>query len=209
MQNKITKEQLIEFERKIANLWEAKKIPYPIHLSGGNEEQLIKIFREIEEGDYIFSTHRSHYHYLLAGGSPENLERMIMKGDSMHVFDRKINFLTSSIVAGTPTIAAGIALALKRKNSKKHVWCFVGDGAEDEGHFYEAVKYVDGHDLPCIFIIEDNNRSVETPKEERYGKSNIEWPKCVRRYNYECTYPHVGTGKWLDFSGKKTGGNTF
>ncbi len=209
MEIKITVKELIEFENKIAHLWEDKKIPYPIHLSGGNEKQLIEIFGEINKGDYIFSTHRSHYHYLLAGGSPEKLEKIILEGNSMHVFDKELNFLTSAIVSGTPTIATGVALALKLKKSEKKVWCFVGDGAEDEGHFYEAVRYVDGHDLPCTFILEDNDRSVETPREVRYGKSRIKWPDCVKIYNYKITYPHVGTGKWVDFSGTKAGGSSF
>jgi len=205
MRNKIIKDELIVFEERIARLFEQAQIPYPIHLSGGNEDQLIEIFKEINERDYIFSTHRSHYHYLLAGGSPENLEKMILQGKSMHIYDKHLNFLSSSILAGCSGIAAGVALALKRKNSNKKAWCFVGDGGEDEGHFYEAVKYVDGHDLSCTFIIEDNNRSVETPKEARYGKSEIKWPKCVRRYHYVPTYPHVGTGKWVNFSGIKVG----
>ena len=210
MRSKITKKELIEFEKKIAEFWENGKIPYPVHLTGGNEDQLIKIFKKIKKEDYIFSTHRSHYHYLLAGGSPENLEKMIMGGDSMHVFDKNINFLTSAIVSGAPTIAAGVSLALKMKKSKRHVWCFVGDGAEDEGHFYEAVRYVDGKSLPCTFILEDNDRSVATPKKERYGDSRINWPKCVIRYCYKSTVPHVGTGKFVDFGkGVKVGGTSF
>ena len=188
----MNKQELIEFEKKIANLCLDARIPYPVHLSGGNEDNLIEIFRQVKRGDYIFSTHRSHYHYLLAGGNPAKLEEMIMRGESMHIFDRGLNFLSSSIVAGCPGIAAGVAWALKSKGSSSKVWCFVGDGAEDEGHFYEAVRYVEGHNLPCTFIIEDNNRSVETPKSERYGKSEINWPNCVMRYSYAPTYPHVG-----------------
>jgi len=130
---------------------------------------------------------------------------MILEGRSMHIIDKSLNFISTAIVSGGATIATGIALALKRKKSNKHVWCFVGDAAEDEGHFYEAVRYVDGYDLPCTFIIEDNNRSVETPKIERYGSSEIQWPSCVRRYNYEPTTPHAGTGEFVDFSGTKLG----
>jgi pyruvate dehydrogenase E1 component alpha subunit len=204
-----SKEELIVFEAKIAQMWENAEIPYPVHLSGGNEDELIEIFQEIKSGDYVFSTHRSHYHYLLAGGSMDHLEKMIRDGNSMHIFDRKLNFFTSAIVSGCPGIAAGTATALKRKNSHQRVWCFVGDGAEDEGHFYEAVRYVDGQNLPCTFIIEDNNRSVETPKENRYGESLIMWPKCVRRYTYSSTWPHVGTGKWVEFAAMKAGGNSF
>lgn len=210
MQTNLTKEDLIEFEKEIAELWEAARIPYPVHLSGGNEEQLIEIFKEIQPGDYIFSTHRGHYHYLLAGGSKEKLREFIRRGDSMHIYDKELNFVTSSIVAGCVAIAVGTALALKKQGKKNRVWCFIGDGAEEEGHFYEAVRYVDGHELPCTFIIEDNNRSVETPKSSRYNdKRDIVWPSCVKRYYYEATYPHVGTGNCVDFSGIKAGGSSF
>lgn len=193
-----TKEELIDFEKDIANIFDQGKIPYLIHLSGGNEDQLIEIFKEVKEGDYIFSTHRSHYHYLLAGGSPEGLKERILTGESMFVFDKKINFLSSSIVAGTPAIATGVAMALKRKGSQNKVWCFVGDGAEDEGHFYEAARYVDGWDLPCTFVIEDNDRSVNTKKADRYGTSEVRWPSCVKKYKYRPTYPHGGTGNWAE-----------
>jgi TPP-dependent pyruvate/acetoin dehydrogenase alpha subunit len=203
----VLEKELIDFEDSIRGLWESAKIPYPVHFSGGNERQLITLFRDIHEGDYVLSTHRGHYHYLLAGGSPKKLEEMITRGDSMHLFDKTINFMTSSIVAGMPGVAAGIARALKEKNKPERVWCFIGDGAEDEGHFYEAVRYVDGHGLPCTFVIEDNNRSVETPKDERYGRSSIEWPSCVIRYEYAAKYPHVGTGRFIDFSkGGRTDG---
>jgi len=201
-ESSLTKEDLISFEKEIIQLWEDAKLPYFVHLSGGNEEQLMDIFKEINKEDYILSTHRAHYHYLLAGGSKERLRELIMEGNSMHIYDRKLNFLTSGIVAGMPSIAAGIALALKLKKSNKKVWCFIGDGAEDEGHTYEAIRYIDGHNLPCNFIIEDNNRSVETPKNVRYGESEMNWPKCVKRYHYVSPFPHVGTDKWVNFSGK-------
>jgi len=202
MKIKMTKQDLIDFEKGIAEKFDNGEIPYLIHLSGGNEEQLVEIFKEIDEGDYILSTHRSHYHYLLCGGLPQVLENKIINGKSMFVFDRALNFFSLSIVAATPCIAAGIAWALKRKGSKKKVWCFVGDGAEDEGHFYEAVRYVDGFNLPCTYIIEDNDRSVNATKKERRGnQSDFIWPGCVRRYTYTPTYPHGGTGssKWLKF----------
>ncbi|MGV8151741.1 MAG: thiamine pyrophosphate-dependent enzyme [Candidatus Nanoarchaeia archaeon] len=205
MESRITKQELIEFEKRIAEKWNQAQIPYYIHLSGGNEEQLMDIFKGISPQDYKISTHRSHYHYLLSGGSQEKLEKMILEGRSMHIIDKDLNFISTAIVSGGPAIAAGIAYGLKLKKSKNKVWCFVGDAAEDEGHFYEAVRYVDGNELPCNFIIEDNDRSVETPKTERYGKSEFEWPSCVRRYKYTCTWPHAGTGKFVDFSGIKLG----
>jgi TPP-dependent pyruvate/acetoin dehydrogenase alpha subunit len=200
-----TKDELIAFEKRIIDLFEEGRLPFLIHLSGGNEDQLINIFKDVNEGDYILSTHRSHYHYLLAGGSEKDLEEKILAGESMHVFDKKLNFMTTSILAGGAAIAAGIALALKMEHSPNKVYCFIGDGAEDEGHFYEAVQYVQGWDLPCKFIIEDNDRSVWSTKTERRGKLITQWPDCVQRYEYQITMPHAGTGtgKMIDFSNYK------
>ena len=203
--NEKTKQQLIEFENQIKQMWENAEISSYIHLSGGNEDQLIEIFKEIKPGDYVFSTHRSHYHYLLKGGSEKELKEKILGGASMHPHNKDLNFISSAIVAGTPAIATGIAWALKKKKSENKVWCFVGDGAEDEGHFYEAARYVDGWNLPCVFIIEDNNRSVETPKSERYGTSKMVWPSCVRRYDYIPTTLHAGTDKFVNFKKGKVG----
>lgn len=197
-----TKEKLIAFEKRIMNRFEEGELPYLLHLCGGNEDQLLTIFKDIQDGDYILSTHRSHYHYLLAGGSEDILEKEILDGNSMFIFDKRINFLSSSILAGTCAIAVGIAQGLKWEKSKNKVWCFIGDGAEEEGHFYESVLFTSGHDLPCIFIIEDNNRSVATDKVTRRGTNNsINWPNCVKRYSYTSTYPHAGTGtgKWIKF----------
>ena len=193
--NYVTADDLINFESGIASLWEAGDLPYLLHLCGGNETWLIDFFADVQEGDWIFSTHRNHYHALLSGINPDKLERLIREGDSMFVFDRKRNFFSSSILAGTCCIAAGVAWALKEEASHNRVWCFLGDGAEEEGHFYEAVMMVMGHELPCTFIIENNNRSVDTTIEERMPtRFRMAWPECVIRYNYAPVYPHAGNG---------------
>jgi pyruvate dehydrogenase E1 component alpha subunit len=198
MKNK-TKEQLIELESKIIQKYNDGELPFFMHMCGGNEDELISIFEDINDGDYIFSSHRTHYHYMLAGASEKDFMEKIDNGESMFIFDKRLNFLTSSILAGTCGIAAGVALALKLKNENKHVWCFIGDGAEDEGHFYESVKFVQSNNLPCTFIIEDNNRSVESSKKDRGSSYTVPWPSCVKRYYYTPTYPHSGTNKWIVF----------
>lgn len=200
----MTKQELIDFENKIIAHYKDCKLPFLFHLSGGNEDQLIEIFKEIKEGDYVLSNHRSHYHALLHGMPPSEVEQRILDGRSMFLFDRKRNFFTSAIIGGSPAIAAGIALALKKKNSTQKVWCFVGDGTEDNGHLFEAARYVEGFDLPCTFIVEDNNRSVCTSKEERWGKAvDPIFPKCVRRYKYDITYPHARIVDPIDLSKTK------
>ena len=195
-------DELIAFEDKIGDLYLENKLPFLFHLSGGNEEELISIFSDIDENDYVISNHRSHYHALLHGIPPEVLEDRILNGRSMFIYDRNRNFFCSAIIGGTPAIAAGIALALKRKGSKKKVWCFVGDGTEDNGHLFEAIRYVDGWDLPCKFIIENNDRSVETSNSERWGKSaDYQWnSQSVIKYKYQITYPHARKPGTIDLS---------
>ena len=195
--NYATKEQLIAFENRIKGLWEAGDLPFLLHLCGGNEDQLIEIFTGIQEGDWIFSSHRNHYHALLAGIDPAKLEALIRSGHSMFVFDRTRNFVTSSILAGTCGIAAGVAWQLKHSGSSNRVWCFLGDGAEEEGHLYEAALFVAGQELPCTFVIEDNNRQVDTDKATRRAAqltNPLDSLPCVRRYHYTAVYPHAGSG---------------
>ena len=202
MRKKWSKEELINFENRIGDLYLENKLPFLFHLSGGNEDELINIFENINEGDYVISNHRSHYHALLHGLPPEEIEQKILDGRSMFIYDRKRNFFCSAIIGGTPAIAAGIAWALKRKGSTQKVWCFIGDGTEDNGHTYEAIRYVDGFDLPCKFIIENNNRSVEASNEERWGKSSdYIWDSpSVIKYYYDITYPHARKPGMIDLS---------
>jgi len=199
----MTSEGLIAFESGVKASWEAGLLPSLIHLCGGNEKELVSIFGEIKEGDWIFSTHRTHYHALMAGIDPVILSEKISDGDSMFVYSRKHNFLCSAVLAGCAGIAAGVAWTLRKEweassdyGTHDHVWCFIGDGGEEEGHFYEAAMFVEANDLPCTFIIEDNNRSVDTSRESRRGKAKgLEHLfKCVRRYHYTPTYPHAGSG---------------
>ena len=63
----LNKNELIEFEQEIKKIYESGKIKAPIHLSGNNEDQLIKIFKKIKKNDWVFSTWRNHYHALLKG----------------------------------------------------------------------------------------------------------------------------------------------
>ena len=202
MRKQWTKEELIAFEDHIGDLYMDNQLPFLFHLSGGNEEQLIDIFKDIKEGDYVISSHRNHYHALLHGIPPEVVEDRIKNGRSMFIYDRERNFFVSAIIGGTPAIAAGIAWALKRKGSDQKVWCFVGDGTEDNGHLSEAVRYADGFDLPCTFIIESNDRSCEATNADRWGKTgHPTWDSSrVIKYHYECTYPHCRKPGMIDLS---------
>lgn len=208
----MTPNDLKQFSNVVKSLWESKLIKVPVHLCGGNEQKLIDIFHDIRPTDWVFSTHRNHYHYLLKGGNADKLIKELTHPDtyngssgSMCTVDIRNKFLSSAIVGGICGIAVGAALAIKSKNEQRHVWAFVGDGCVDTGHMYEAVRYAEGYDLPLTFIIEDNDRSTCTSVRNRWGKKFTKQevglyvsPK-VKWYKYTPTWPHVGSGTYVQF----------
>ena len=194
-----TSQDLIDFEDDIIKHWENGEITGPIHLSNGNEEQLIKIFNKIGVEDWVFSTWRSHYHALLHGVEPSVLKQKILDGKSITIVDKECKFYSSAIVTGTLPIALGVAKALKLKNSKDKVWVFLGDMAFESGIFYEVHKYARNYDLPLHFVVEDNGVSTNTPTLDTWNGKQREIPEDVIYYKYESKYPHYGTGKWVVF----------
>lgn len=183
--------ELIAFEREIADLFEAGKIHAPVHLHGNNEDALIEIFKQIKPDDWVFSTHRSHYHALLKGIPPEVIRSEILKGNSISLQFPEYHFYTSAIVAGIVPIAVGAAMA------GKTCWVFVGDMAAETGIFNECFKYASGHKLPLHFVVEDNGMSVDTPTSKAWGENFCHGFPTT--YTYERIYPHQGSGKFVIF----------
>ena len=184
------------FEQRVADEFHAGKLPYAIHFSGGNEETLIDIFQDIKECDWVFSTWRSHYHALLKGIPADRLMEMIREGRSMHIMSKEHRFFAAAIVGGCIPIATGVAQAIAKRRGSEKVFVFIGDGAEDQGVFYESVRYAQAFELPIKFVIEDNSLAVDTPKSERIGCFCMPWPlEYVHRYYYSRQWPHVGTGR--------------
>lgn len=191
----ITPDILIRTEEEIASLWNSGEINSLLHLAGSvdgsYEEWLCDFFHaNIKPTDWVLCSHRAHFQYQLHGGT--DLIERVMKGKSMFLFGPR--FIQSAIVAGTCSIAAGIALAIQRRGGTERVWNFVGDGAEDEGHFYEAVRITNAMRLPLTFIIEDNDSSCGVHKSERGSPESWAWPDCVIRHRYVPKFPHSGTG---------------
>lgn len=192
------KHGLIGFEKKMADHWEAGRVRGPIHLSGGNEEPLIEIFKRVKKTDWVFSTWRSHYHALLKGVPSEWLEEEILAGRSITIVNKDEKFYSSAIVGAIIPIAVGVAMALKNEGSEDKVWCFIGDMAFETGGFMENHKYAKNFDLPITFVVEDNGVSTNTPTIETWKvKSDV--PSDVIWYEYEKQWPHYGTGKWVIF----------
>jgi pyruvate dehydrogenase E1 component alpha subunit len=204
--------QLIEFEEKIAEMFNSKQIRAPIHLYNGNEDQIQKVFERIDvDKDWVCCTWRNHYQCLLKGVSEDLLTQKIVAGKSMVINLKNHKVVCSSIVGGIQSIATGIAGSIKRTNSDSRVWCWMGDMSAETGAFHEAYKYAIGFNLPITFIVEDNGLSVTSPTDQVWGE-NIHWylPPGFNGDWYESNhliyykyknqkYPHAGAGVRVEF----------
>ena len=116
---KINKKDLIDFENKVVTEFKKGETYGPVHLSGGNEEPLLKIFKKVKPQDWVFSTHRSHYHALLKSKDPKWLmNEIIVNANSSHINSKKHKIFTSSIVGGIIPIALGVAMGIKMKQAQ-------------------------------------------------------------------------------------------
>ena len=202
----LTKEEIIAFEKDIADVFATGVIRAPVHLRAGREDQLIKIFQDnkIGDDDYVFGFWDSHELALLKGVPKEELKQAILDGKSIALCFPKHKVLCSGIVGSLMGTAAGTAWSLKHQNKKGHVYLFCGDMSAETGIFHEAVKYVYNFDLPATFIVCDNGVSVMTNTRETWGSQDpwfvgTKFEKKIIYFKYTNGYPHSGLGKLIKF----------
>jgi pyruvate dehydrogenase E1 component alpha subunit len=162
----LTKQDLIDFEQDILQCFENKQIRAPVHLVGNNEEQLLEIFKDIREQDWVCCTWRSHYECLLKGIPPKKLKQKILDGHSISLCFKEYKIISSAIVAGICPIALGLAWVAKEQKKDEKVYCFIGDMAATTGIFHECWQYSVWHDLPITWVVADNGKSVCTLTQE-------------------------------------------
>jgi len=182
------KEDLISFEEDIISHLERGEITGPIHLSNGNEDQLIEIFKKVGVEDWVFSTWRSHYHALLHGIEPNILKQKILEGKSNTIVNKECNFYSHILVTDTLPIALDVAKSSKSSGSKDKVWVFIGDVDFESGIFNEVHKYARNYELPLNFVVENNGVSTNTPTSDTRSGVRREIPSDVIYYKYKSKY---------------------
>jgi TPP-dependent pyruvate/acetoin dehydrogenase alpha subunit len=159
-------------EEEVAKRYTQWKMRCPTHLSIGQEAIAAAVGKALRREDFAVSGHRAHAHYLGKGG---NLPAMIAeiygkatgcsrgRGGSMHLIDLAVSFEGSTaIVANSIPVGVGLALAAKLRKTGQISCIFFGDGAVEEGVFYEAANFAAVKGLPVLFLCENNLYSVYT-----------------------------------------------
>lgn len=207
-----TPESLIQFEERVCQAFAEKKIRSPIHLYDGNEEQMRYIFQHyVEEDSWVCCSWRSHYQCLLKGVPEETLMQAILEGKSISLCFSEYKVIASAIVGGILPIALGIALGIKRQGGKNKVVCFLGEMTAESGIFHECLKYSTNHELPILWVIECNGKSVCTDTRQVWNTKKLTYEPDTGLgcgvyvgdnylyYNYTSKFPHAGGLQRVNF----------
>ena len=170
-------------EQEAARVYPTDKIKSPMHLSIGQESVAVGVCDTLTRDDVVFITYRSHAGYLAKGGDMNAMIAELYgkatgcakgKGGSMHLVDVANGVMGASAVVGTAIAnAVGYAYKVKLRKEKRIVVVMFGDGATEEGVFYESLNFAALKKLPILFICENNGFAIFTHQTKRQAVPEI------------------------------------
>ncbi|WP_281967070.1 pyruvate dehydrogenase (acetyl-transferring) E1 component subunit alpha [Roseovarius nanhaiticus] len=160
------------FEEKAGQLYGMGLIGGFCHLYIGQEAVVVGLEAAAEEGDKRITTYRDHGHMLACGMDPNGVMAELTgreggysrgKGGSMHMFSKEKHFYGGhGIVGANVPLGAGLAFSDKYRENDRVTFTYFGDGAANQGQVYETFNMAKLWDLPCIFVIENNQYAMGT-----------------------------------------------
>ena len=164
------------FEEQIWEVYTGGLMHGLAHLYIGEEAVAVGACTALRDDDFITSTHRGHGHCVAKGGNLEAMMAEVMgrvtghcrgKGGSMHIADMSVGILgANGIVGGGFGIATGAALSAKKRGTDQVAVCFFGDGASNQGIFFETMNFAAIWQLPIIYLCENNHYGEYTATEK-------------------------------------------
>ncbi len=166
------------FEEALLDLFQAGKVNGTTHTCIGQEYIPVSLMPLLREGDFVFSNHRGHGHYLARFLDPEGLICEILGkegavchgvGGSQHI--RRGRYFSTGVQGESVPVAAGAALSLKREAKNELALAFIGDGTWGEGSVYEALNLASLWRVPLVLVCENNGIAQTTPTRQNLSGS--------------------------------------
>lgn len=155
-----------KFEEKAKDLFAEGKVPGFVHLYMGEEAVATGVCSNLNENDYITSTHRGHGHIIAKGGQLNEMMAELFgkatgyckgKGGSMHIADASRGILgANGIVGAGHDLAVGAGISAQYMGNDQVCICFFGDGSTNQSTFHEALNLASIWKLPVVFVCENN-----------------------------------------------------
>lgn len=193
------------FEQAALQQYQGGKIGGFLHLYIGQESVAVGTVSLMGANDHVITAYRDHGHAIAVDMSMNECMAELFgkatgcskgKGGSMHFFAPDKNYWGGhGVVAGQTPLGLGLAYAIKYKGLAGAALCFLGDGAVNQGCYYECLNLASLWDLPVIYIIENNQYSMGTSLErssafrtclaERAEGFAVDWDTCNGEDLYE------------------------
>ena len=190
---KLTPEQLLEmfywlklirgFDERLSILVKQGKVRSGVYTGIGQEAIIVGTCYGLRQEDYICPLHRDLGSFLMKGVETRVMmaqmfakETGLSKGrdSALHsgVSELGIFGNTSMLGANLP-VAAGIAFTFKMEKTDNVVVAYFGEGASNTGDFHEALNFAGVHQLPVIFICENNQYAYSVPREKSMAIDDV------------------------------------
>lgn len=171
------------FEQKVVEVYERGELKGDLHSYIGEEAVATGVCLNLNEEDYITSSHRCHGHLIAKGVNLNNMMAELYgketgcckgRGGSMHIADVSKGVLSANgIVGGGIPITTGAALSCKYLKNGRIAVSFFGDGASNQGGFHESLNLASVWNLPIIFLCENNLYAQSTAMHVAFNIVNI------------------------------------
>ncbi len=165
-------------EERLLQLFSEGRLFGTVHTCIGQEWSAVAVCAALRRGDFLFSNHRGHGHYLAWTDDVEGLIAEIMgrstgvcggRGGSQHLC--RDGFFSNGVQGGIVPVSAGLAMSHKLRQTDGIATVFLGDGTFGEGVVYEALNLVSKWELPLLFVVEDNGIAQSTDQEQTLAGS--------------------------------------
>lgn len=158
------------FEQSLLDLFARGELSGTTHTCLGQEYVPVAVSGLLAPGDWVFSNHRGHGHYLARFDDPDGLLAEIMGrqgavcggvGGSQHIL--RDRYLSTGVQGESLPLATGAALRLSRTEPGLLACAYIGDGTWGEGAVYEALNLAALWRLPLLVVVEHNGIAQTTP----------------------------------------------
>lgn len=171
------------FENEAMALFANGSIPGFVHLYLGEEAVATGVCANLNNSDYITSTHRGHGHIVAKGGDLKFMMAELYgketgyckgKGGSMHIADATKGILgANGIVGAGHNIAVGAGVSIAYRKTDQVCVCFFGDASTNQGTFHESLNLASVWKLPVVFVCENNLYGISTSQSRHQAIKDI------------------------------------
>ncbi len=136
--------------------------------TAGQEASAIASQFALEKEDFILPGYRD-VPQIIFHGLPLYKAFLFSRGHFVgNQIPEDVNVIPPQIIIGAQYVqAAGVALGMKKRGKKAVAATYTGDGGTSQGDFYEGINFAGAFEAPAIFIVQNNQFAISTPREKQ------------------------------------------